>query len=41
MRQEGVWQNVGRRLGLSDEQMQEFYVGPAYLPFGWMGCIDG
>jgi alpha-N-acetylglucosaminidase len=39
--QEGVWQNVGRRLGLSDEQMQEFYVGPAYLPFGWMGCIDG
>jgi alpha-N-acetylglucosaminidase len=39
--QEGVWQNVGRRLGLSDEQMQEFYVGPAFLPFGWMGCIDG
>ncbi|MDR1167800.1 MAG: alpha-N-acetylglucosaminidase, partial [Heliobacteriaceae bacterium] len=39
--QEGVWQNAGRRLGLSDEQMQEFYVGPAFLPFGWMGCIDG
>jgi alpha-N-acetylglucosaminidase len=39
--QEGVWLNVGKRLGLSDEQMQEFFVGPAYLPFGWMGCIDG
>ncbi|MGL6194746.1 MAG: alpha-N-acetylglucosaminidase TIM-barrel domain-containing protein [Thermoguttaceae bacterium] len=38
--QEAVWQNVGKRLGLSDEQMQDFYVGPGYLPFGWMGCID-
>jgi alpha-N-acetylglucosaminidase len=37
---EGVWRNVGRRLGLSDAQMQEFFVGPAFLPFGWMGCID-
>ena len=38
--QEGVWRNVGKRLGLSEEQMQDFYVGPGYLPFGWMGCID-
>ena len=38
--QEGVWREVGRRFGLSDQQMQDFYVGPAYLPFGWMGCID-
>ena len=21
--------------------MAEFFVGPGYLPFGWMGCIDG
>ncbi|MBN2023415.1 MAG: alpha-N-acetylglucosaminidase [Pirellulales bacterium] len=39
--QEAVWRNVCRRFGLSDEQIQEFFVGPAYLPFGWMGCIDG
>jgi len=38
--QEGVWRNAGKRLGLSEEQMQDFYVGPGYLPFGWMGCID-
>lgn len=38
--QEGIWRNVGKRLGLSEEQMQDFYVGPGYLPFGWMGCID-
>lgn len=37
---EGVWRNVGKRLQLSEEQMQDFYVGPGYLPFGWMGCID-
>ena len=28
-------------LGLTDEQIGKFFVGPAYLPFGWMGCIDG
>lgn len=39
--QEAVWRNTGRRLGLSDKQMQQFFVGPGYLPFGWMGCIDG
>ncbi|MDR3234359.1 MAG: alpha-N-acetylglucosaminidase C-terminal domain-containing protein [Planctomycetaceae bacterium] len=39
--QEGVWRNVGKRYGLSDEQMQDFYVGPVYLGFGWMGCMDG
>ena len=38
--QEGVWRNAGKRLGLSEEQMQDFYVGPGFLPFGWMGCID-
>lgn len=38
---EGVWMNVGKRLGISAEKMQEFYVGPGYLPFGWMGCLDG
>ncbi len=39
--QESVWRKVGLRLGLSEEEMRDFFVGPAYLPFGWMGCIDG
>ena len=38
--QEGVWRNVARRVGLSEEQLQKFFVGAGYLPFGWMGCID-
>jgi alpha-N-acetylglucosaminidase len=39
--QEAIWQSVYRQFGLSDEEIDEFLVGPAYLPFGWMGCIDG
>lgn len=39
--QEAIWRTVYRQLGLSDEEIDAFLVGPAYLPFGWMGCIDG
>ncbi len=39
--QEAVWQAVCRRLGLDDKQIDEFLAGPPYLPFGWMGCLDG
>lgn len=39
--QEAVWQATGERLGLSDKDMDDFFVGPAYLGFGWMGCFDG
>jgi alpha-N-acetylglucosaminidase len=39
--QEAVWQKVYADLGLSKEAIQQFFVGPAYLPFGWMGCMDG
>lgn len=38
--QESVWREVGHQLGLSDAELQNFFVGPAYLPFGWMGCMD-
>lgn len=38
--QEAVWQNVYRRLGLTDDELAKFFVGPGYLPFGWMGCMD-
>lgn len=39
--QEAVWQNVLRGLGLDEAAINDFFVGPAYLPFGWMGCMDG
>ena len=39
--QEATWQAVCKRLQLSDEQISKFLAGPPYLPFGWMGCLDG
>jgi len=39
--QEATWQAVCKRLQLNDEQISEFLAGPPYLPFGWMGCLDG
>lgn len=39
--QEAIWRAVYRRLGLTDDELAAFFVGPAYLPFGWMGCLDG
>jgi len=39
--EEAVWQAVGRRLGLTDAEMSEFLAGPPFLPFAWMGCLDG
>lgn len=39
--QEAVWQKVYRELGMTDAQLEKFFVGPAHLPWGWMGNIDG
>lgn len=39
--QEATWQAVYRKLGLTDRQIAEFMPGTGYLPFGWMGCLDG
>ena len=39
--QEAVWVDVLRELGLGDKEIRDFIVGPAYLPWGWMGNIDG
>ena len=39
--QEAVWQAVGRRMGWSESALSDFLAGPPYLPFGWMGCLDG
>jgi len=39
--QEAVWQAVCKRLEMTDEQISGFLAGPPYLPFQWMGCLDG
>ena len=39
--QEGVWRAVLRDFGFSRQQVADFLVGPAYLPWGWMANIDG
>lgn len=39
--QEALWQTLYRNMGLTDKELDAFFVGPAFLPFGWMGCMDG
>ncbi len=39
--QEAVWRLVLQDAGFSAQQIGDFLVGPAYLPWGWMGNIDG
>lgn len=39
--QEAVWQAVCRRFDMSDAEIDAFLAGPPYLPFQWMGCLDG
>jgi alpha-N-acetylglucosaminidase len=39
--QEAIWYKIYRDMGLTDQQLADFFTGPVYLPFGWMGCIDG
>lgn len=39
--QEAVWQEVYEELGVTNKQLKDFFVGPAHLPWGWMGNIDG
>jgi alpha-N-acetylglucosaminidase len=39
--QEAVWRAVCKRLEMSNAQIAEFLAGPPYLPFQWMGCLDG
>jgi len=36
--QEAVWREVGLHLGVDD--LTDFFAGPPYLPFSWMGCLD-
>src|SRR5664280_228619 len=32
---------AAKQLGFSDEDIRGFLAGPPFLPFGWMGCLDG
>jgi alpha-N-acetylglucosaminidase len=41
MGQESVWQKVYNGYGISNEELRDFFVGPAYNAFGRMGCLDG
>lgn len=38
---EAVLAEVYRAVGLSDEEILSFLGGPAYLPWQFMGCLDG
>lgn len=37
---EKVWQTVWRGYGLTDTQIREHFVGPAFRPWQWMGNVD-
>ncbi len=39
--EEAIWRKVYGDLGLTDKELESFFAGPAFLPFGWMGCLDG
>jgi alpha-N-acetylglucosaminidase len=39
--QEAIWQAVGKRFDMTDAEIESFLAGPPYLPFQWMGCLDG
>ena len=39
--QESVWQSVYGKMGLTNDDMNGFFVGPAFAPWGWMGNLDG
>ncbi|HLK14579.1 MAG TPA: alpha-N-acetylglucosaminidase TIM-barrel domain-containing protein [Fimbriimonadaceae bacterium] len=39
--QERVWENVLMKYGVSDLHCLDFFTGPAFLPWHWMGNLDG
>jgi len=38
--QTGVWQRVWESFGIPRDSLQAFFVGPAFLPWHWMGNIN-
>ncbi|MHB8636508.1 MAG: alpha-N-acetylglucosaminidase [Fimbriimonadaceae bacterium] len=39
--QERVWENVWMTYGITDLQSLNFFTGPAFLPWHWMGNLNG
>ena len=39
--QEKVWQETYREFGLSAADLGDFFAGPAWFPWQWMGNLDG
>ena len=39
--EEATWQAVMQKLGAGEDAIRDFLAGPPYLPFQWMGCLDG
>jgi alpha-N-acetylglucosaminidase len=39
--QEAVWQKLLKEFHFTDEEIRKYLAGPAFLPWEWMGNIDG
>jgi alpha-N-acetylglucosaminidase len=39
--QEAVWQQLLKEYKFTDQEIRNYLTGPAYLPWEWMGNIDG
>jgi alpha-N-acetylglucosaminidase len=39
--QESIWYNVWKKLGLKDDEIRNYFTGPAHLPWHRMSNIDG
>lgn len=36
-----IWKRVYNRLGFTDAELEDFFSGPAYTSWSWMGNLDG
>ena len=39
--EEAIWREVYHSLGFTNEELEDFYSGPSYFSWLWMGNIDG
>lgn len=39
--EEYTWYTVYKDMGFTDEELQDFFSGPAYFAWSWMGNLDG
>jgi len=38
--EEAIWQDVYRKMGFTDKELESFFTGPSYFSWFWMGNID-